>query len=838
MKKVTVVRQNRCDEEMGFFLFGGYFLFLAMQKLADPAGRYVNAVNLALYWVFVPGFFFWLGYRCSWQRRLGQEGRAQRWLSREALKYFLYFLGLTLADGILENWVVIFLSEDKTTLLSALSETLSLSRIPSIAAVFFAMALVLLFARVFGDALARLAGNGKKLFLVGLVCLLGAFLRSRQELYPIAASFFGSDLQPAVPCVPYFAFFLLGMWFEEKKPGFQWRLALLFAAVTVLSVVLYRTPLKNLASVALSFLPVYLVYALSEGLSELTLRVRAARGVCRAMEPAFPLYALLILFLRMVGAGPFGTWKTLALSALLIVVVLVGFLAVWAAFRWYAAAANRFARRTRGKTALYFAVYTALFALMALLVFFPFLRHGRTLVWRQDSIPQYYPRAVYFANYVRDLVSNFLHGKFELPMYDFRFGLGSEVVYSMEPLYYLNALFGAEHAETMQTVLILLRFYLAGITSSIFFLYFKKDYFTTFIASTVYVFCGFALYGGARHPMFMIAMVLLPLLILAIEEILRGRRWYLCTIFVALAMFSNYYFLYMSTFGMGVYFLVRYFAGPGKKSFKGFIGKGLVISGSYLLGAAMSCIILVSNIGVYAGSGRSGSAIIKTPSLFYYNAQWLLRCFLTLPTTVNAPGDWLRLGFLPLSFFAIVFLFLRKGRKELKILSVIAAVMMALPLSGFVLSGFSSVTNRWCYMIALLVAYIVADCLPELLRMSRRELTVCAAAVGLYAYFAFFGDCLVTVHEDRGAVPRRGLCAAGADAGETRAAVAPRQTVPAVAFDVCDGVLQRLYPVRAQRRVQGVRKTRLCANGGGGYADGCGGDAGGRQLLPRRDAAA
>ncbi len=752
MKKVTTVRQNRCDEEMSLFLFGAYFLFLTMQKLADPTARFVNVVNRALYWVFVPGFFFLLGYCYRRQKRMASDERAERWLNAEILRYFLYFFGLTFVDRILQNWQAVFMSEDKSAALSVLSDTVSLIRIPTISALFFSLAVTLLLVKFFDTALARLAGDGKKMLFAGLLFLLCASLSSRQDLYPLAASFIGSDLQPAVPCVPYFTFFLLGMWFEDNKPGFQWKIALICAVVSAASALLYRTPVRSLAGIAISLLPVYLVYAASEGLTELTLRVRFARRLCCLFEAVFPVYAFLVLVLSTAGVGPFVTWKTLAVALILLVLVLAGFFGIRAVFRWYAATADRLAGRTRGKTAVYFAIYTVVFALLTVLVFLPFLYRGRTLIWRQDTIPQYYPRAVYFANYMRGLVANFLHGNFELPMYDFRFGMGSEVVYSMEPLYFLNALFGAKHVETLHTVLILLRFYLAGITSSIFFLYFKKDYFITFFASVVYVFCGFSLYGGDRHPMFMIAMIMLPLLILSIEEILRGRRWYLCTIFVALAMFSNYYFLYMSTFGMGIYFLVRYFCGPGKKSLKGFIGKGLAISGSYLLGIAMSCIILVSNIGVYAGSGRSGNAIIKTPSLLYYNAQWLLRCFMSFPTSVNAPGDWLRLGFLPISFFAVVILFLRKGRRELKALSLIAAAMMAMPLSGFVLSGFSSISNRWCYMISLLVAYIVADCLPDLFRMSRKELTICAAAVGVYMYFAFFGDCLVTQYTKLAAI--------------------------------------------------------------------------------------
>ena len=79
--------------------------------------------------------------------------------------------------------------------------------------------------------------------------------------------------------------------------------------------------------------------------------------------------------------------------------------------------------------------------------------------------------------------------------------------------------------------------------------------------------------------MFMIPMILFPLLLIAIEEIIQGKRWYLCTILVAISLFSNYYFLYMNTVGMGIYFLVRFFCQKEKekKTFLKFIQKGLVI---------------------------------------------------------------------------------------------------------------------------------------------------------------------------------------------------------------------------------------------------------------------
>ncbi len=741
MKKETVIRQNRCDREMNFLLFGCFFLFLSMQLLVGETQQLhrVNQVNMALFSVFVPGFVFRLGYCFGANRRLKEEGQVRVWMRSTALRYYIYFVVLALGQTLLCDGAPFGYS---------LTNILTGVMIPSASAVFFSMALMLLLVLVFYDRLCGLAIQPRKLAAAGVAFLLCSFLRQNGETYALLAAFTGSSVQAAVPVVPYFAFFLLGIWFEEKKPGFDWKIALSVLAVTVCSLLFYQTPLQNLCRLTISALPVYAVYVAAEGLYELTTRLRAVRFAVFTIEPFFWAYAIGLFFTTNLLAA---RGKELSLSGiaavtvLLVVLIYLGICAFEVLRRCYTAGAKWFAR-TKHKTLAYYVIYTVAFWALLGVVFITFPRFNKTLLWKADTVSQYYPRAVFFIDYIRELFANFMQGNFTLPMYDFRMGLGGEITYSLEPVYFLFALFGREHTEFTFSFLILLRFYLAGITSSIFFRYFKKDYLTTFLASIVYVFCGFSLFGGARHPMFMVPMILLPLLILAIEEIIRGKRWYLCTIFVALSLFSNYYYLYMSTIGMGIYFLVRFFCQKEKekRTFGNFMKKGLTISGSYLLGVAMSCIVLVTTFGLYVGSGRTGAAVIKTPSLFYYKDRWLIDCFLDFITTANSPGEWLKLGFLPISLIAVTFLFVRKGRRELKWLSVISLVLMALPLSGFVFNGFSSVSNRWCYLIALLVAYIVADCLPDMRRMTRKDIAVCAVVVAVYGYLAFFGNYMST----------------------------------------------------------------------------------------------
>lgn len=741
MKKVNTVRQNRCDGEMNFLFFGSFFLYTVLQLFTEQfqTFRFANALNLLLYMVFVPGFMFLLGYRFSWNLRTMQTEEAKKSLIGTAGRCYGYFFFLAMGQEMFMRGL---------PLNYAFTEILTVVYIPPVSAVFFTMALVSVIVWIFFDPISQWMKSGrKKLIVLAVLCLLGAFLWTEQDTYAILAALTGSTLHRAVPGIPYFVFFLLGLWFEEKKPGLDLKLLGIAAAVTVVSAVLYRTPFQVLCRVTISALPVYLIYVVSEELSDLTIRFWAVKFVSTTVERIYLIYTSILFVVLYLGIMNDHNWKYVLILAGGLFVFL--YTAVFLFNRFgsvYEKIAGTFEAKIRHKTAAYFLIYTVAFIVLLALVFFEFIRLDMSFIWVGDGVTQYYPRALYFSQYIRELVKNFLSGNYVLPMYDFTLGFGTEITYSLEPLYFLYALFGEEHIEFTYNLVTLLRFYLSGIAASILMLYFKKGYFAVFLGSVVYVFSGFSLYGGAKHTMFMIPMIMLPLLIIAMEEIIRKRRWYLCTVFVAISLFSNYYYLYMNTIAMGIYFVVRFCCQEEKdnRKFSEFVKRGLVICGSYLLGVGMSCIVLATTFGLYLGSGRSGSFSIHTPSMFFYSMNRLVRTFLTFLTTANSPGDWLKLGYLPIAMLAVVFLFLRKGRKELKIFCAIALAFLAFPAAGFVFSGFSAVINRWCYMVSLLVGFIVAECYEEMLHLKKRDLYVLGATVAIYGFLVFFGDIQIT----------------------------------------------------------------------------------------------
>ena len=57
MKKETVVRQNRCDDEMNLLLFGCFFLYMGLQFFGGSKQQEIaGGINLAFYFIFVPDF--------------------------------------------------------------------------------------------------------------------------------------------------------------------------------------------------------------------------------------------------------------------------------------------------------------------------------------------------------------------------------------------------------------------------------------------------------------------------------------------------------------------------------------------------------------------------------------------------------------------------------------------------------------------------------------------------------------------------------------------------------------------------------------------------------------
>lgn len=414
------------------------------------------------------------------------------------------------------------------------------------------------------------------------------------------------------------------------------------------------------------------------------------------------------------------------------------------------------ARRGKQYYLTYLKWYTLLFFAVYFGVFLMFSIAGYSYIWTDDGLSQYLPKAYYFMSHTHQLIRNFLSGDLELPMYDFTIGLGHAAPLCLEPLYWLYLFFGASHAEAAFAIVMLLRFYLTGLSMSAFMLYFQNSRMASLLACAAYLGSDFCLWGCFQHSQFAILMLMLPLMLLSVEEICRKRRWYLCTLLVWIHLWCGYYFLYMNTIAMGVYFLIRFLERREGRTLKNFFLRARTIVCSYLLGVLIGNTALVATFGSYLNSSRT-TAIDYGGNINYlfYGFSWVWDVFRGFLTGGRSPGYWLRLGFVPLIVVGIVLLLSRKGQRGLKAALTVGTLFCMIPAAAFVMSGFSSISNRWCYMYAFVMALILGFAGEQLLCLTRRQML--AASLALLPFLLEYGYELVT-----GAGSRRAITAVSA----------------------------------------------------------------------------
>ncbi len=385
--------------------------------------------------------------------------------------------------------------------------------------------------------------------------------------------------------------------------------------------------------------------------------------------------------------------------------------------------------------------YSILFALVTAGVFLVYIVNDRSLVWESDAVSQYVPKAAYFGKEMREIFANFLQGNFEIPLYDFALGMGDKVPFHFEPLYWLFILFDVTDIELAFELVLLVRFYLAGLSMSVFVFYFGNSRGAALAGSFAYLYCDYGLYACLRHTQFVVPMIMLPLAILCMEEIYRKKRWYFCTILVWIHLWCGYYFLYMDTLAMGVYFLIRFFANKEGRTFKEFWLRMRTIVCSYLLGVAIGNITLVNSFASYLNSSRAVTetdTVEMQVNLLSYGLTWPLKFFRSFMTAGRGPGNWLRLGFIPLIFVGIVVLFLKKGRKSLKTSVITGTIFCMIPAVGFVFSGFGNINNRWSYIYSFALAAVLAFVWEDILTLTKKQRCIvavcCLPSLALFFY--------------------------------------------------------------------------------------------------------
>ena len=732
MKKNTPVKKL---EE--FLLFTG-MLVLCCQVFGRLSSAGLNVLINVLWYVEAAGFFVLAGYRTAQYSR----GSISR---KEIMLYALKYYGLFVLAGIGR-----FVMVDKGEFWDDLIRVTAFISVPKYAEIFFTMTVLLLLSAFWGPFLFRILQKRHWALTAAFLGFLLIFLPQAAVRYPVFAIWMNSECYRCLPIPVYLGYYFAGMWLNKGVSIDRSirRFAIPASVIyTVILLIWHRSALMKTMEFPLHYweilLPAGLLFLFFEVSGSAWGEKVYAWIQCRIQRKSSANLIIIktALMILMINAlrGYFEVKKCPAWKVFLLFVVLWGVSSLCGLFLEALRRDSVTGWCRKHKKLTFVVLYSVGFAVMFVLVYLPFLENEISLIWRRDGISQYFPKAMLFSRNIREILANFLQGNFHIPSYTFNLGLGDSIPVKLEPLYWLHALFAPEDMEIGYEFVMILRMYLSGLSVSALLYYFKKDWKITWICSYIYCFSGYTLYACTRHAHLMVAYILLPLLVIAVEEILRKKKWYLGCVLIALSLLCSYYFLYMNTIVLALYFLIRYAFMPKEnqtwKNFWSYVG---CFAGAYILGVGMGSMTIFTSLFNYFGSGRAGSGTVAAESLLYYKKDWLNDVYMSLIAPGEGLGYWMKLGMIPLCLLAIVMLFLRKNKKELKAAMIFCLLGLPFPFFAYFMSGFGSVTNRWLYIFVLVMTLAVAEALAMIPSLTKRELSVLFLSILPYFVMAMF----------------------------------------------------------------------------------------------------
>lgn len=718
----------RTERNMQVLVLLGSVVLICLQLFGAHSKLIKMTVHLG-YYTILGALCALVGYSaCQWYK----NGN----LKRKALQYAGGYYGLYVITSVCRMWM-----KDEKPFVNSLVQVMVFRKITKYSEIFFGMLLITVLSIWLIPLLCEKLNHRKILTLISLAAVGITFLPDDYLGYPVLGMLFGTDVFRGLTLAAYAGCYLMGCGLfkrHEGKKRVKITELLVGAAVSVFIIYMKRGVLKH----GIEFPVLYWEVLVSFGLAILCLyicervKIKTLKTSCLFVSTGIMIVMAYVLNIY-AGIEKIGT-KVLPFFCILLALSAI---CICLAAQWLVQSFFKLCQQESGEKGRYYLTYllayTAAFFVMMIIVFLPFRENHAVFLWCRDAISQYFPRAVFFSKNVREALQAVLTGSYTLKMYDFTLGMGDAVIWSLDPVYWLYAFFAPDNMEAGYQFVTILRFYMIGLSVSALLFYLKKGRRMTLFCSFIYVFSGYALYAVVRHPQFAIPLVLLPLLIIAVEEILKHQKWHMGCALIALSLLSNYYFLFMNTIALVVYFLIRFFCmDEARRTIGNFLTYLRVFAGAYILGIGMGSMAIFTSVMAYAGSERAGAGVMQSASPLFYTTAWPTDVYMFFLTTGRNAGNWLKMGFVPLAYAALVLLFLRKGKKELKALFGVCVLFILFPVAGYVMGGLGNVTNRWSYMLALLVTVVIAEILPIVHSISRHEIKLLLLSLLPYVIIA------------------------------------------------------------------------------------------------------
>lgn len=409
------------------------------------------------------------------------------------------------------------------------------------------------------------------------------------------------------------------------------------------------------------------------------------------------------------------------------------------------------------KTALFYIVYTLLFAAMSYLVYGYFFHNGKTLICQGDTWRQHLKAAAYYSKWLRGIFYHIVHDH-SLSFQNFAFGMGyGSDLYPTLQYYALGDVLNlfstfvkTEHIHIYFQIVMILRAYLAGITFSLYAKYLRKSMNPAALLTGMftYSFGSYFMYLGLWHPFFANPLIYLPLVLLGAEKILKEKKPMFFAVSIFLSGINNFYFFYIIVLLTIIYVVVRLIFTFFAVHKKGALEMIYAFFSYGIIGTLMSMFVLLPVLFAFPNNPRAGSGI-QIP--FLYPADYYKELIKNVYSFVYHGQNDTQLGFTPVFVAALIFVIVksiykavttiaqvRKKKKELLkendgpstiiiawdktpgymeslalfqelVFAILITLFLCLPFCGYFFAAFSYAVNRWAFACALFAGFITAE---------------------------------------------------------------------------------------------------------------------------------
>lgn len=296
--------------------------------------------------------------------------------------------------------------------------------------------------------------------------------------------------------------------------------------------------------------------------------------------------------------------------------------------------------------------------------------------------------------------------------------IGSYSFYLLgSPFFWLTLPFPNSFVPYLMGPLLILKFGCAAFTSYYYIRRFTRTPDAARLGALLYAFSGFSVYNIFFNH-FHEAIILFPLLLLAMELLITENRRFAFALAVCVCAVCNYYFFFGMVVFCVIYFFVRLFYGAVKVSLSRFA----VLVFEAVLGLALSAAMLLPACLAITGNSRISDMLTGWSAIMYGKEQIyanVLQCFFFPPDIparpVFFPGaevKWSSVGgWLPL--FSTVGLFVWFSQRKhnwLKTLLGICIFMSMVPILNSAFYAFNTAYYaRWFYMPILMMCLATAS---------------------------------------------------------------------------------------------------------------------------------